>query len=410
MLCAFTLLVLGVVMVNSAGMRVQPLGVDGVQTDGITLESILLSRPTGFMVASLVVMAIASRMPVGWLSDLPKRLLGDKPPAVSIVVLWLGAAVIAGGLMSVYVPGIGKTVNGSARWVELPGAGFSFQPSEIAKWSLPVLLAVFVTLRGPRIAGLASGMLPALIAIGLVAGVVVLEDLGTGVLITAAAGVTLIAGGARLWQLGLIAPIGIAAVGASILSSDYRVRRITAFLDPFEDPKGDGYHMLQSMFAIAGGEGTGRGLGFGLQKFGYLPEDQTDFLFAVVCEELGIAGAAVVVGLFAALLLAGLSIVRNEPRRVIKIAGVGVLATVGFQALINLLVVTGLGPTKGIALPLMSQGGTGWMLTALMLGLLVAADREQADMQLDDQPTNGDLHDEDDADARDPVGLYGQPA
>jgi len=169
--------------------------------------------------------------------------------------------------------------------------------------------------------------------------------------------------------------MGLAAVGLAILASPYRVARLTAFLDPYADPQGTGYHMIQSMGAVAGGGFFGRGLGHGLQKFGYLPEDRTDFLFAIICEELGTPGAALVVFLFAGLLLAGLAIVRREPDRLLRLMGVGVITTVGLQAVINLAVVTGLGPTKGIALPLVSSGGTGWILTAFSLGLLVAIDR-----------------------------------
>src|SRR6185295_7665477 len=146
----------------------------------------------------------------------------------------------------------------------------------------------------------------------------------------------------------LAALVGL--IGA-IWVSPYRIKRLTAFLDPYADPQGAGYHMIQSMAAVAGGEGPGRGLGHGLQKFGYLPEDKTDFLFAVICEELGVVGAAIVIGLFVCLIWAGLAVVRREKCLVLKLVGLGVIATVAFQALINLVVVTGLGPTKGIALP-----------------------------------------------------------
>ena len=136
----------------------------------------------------------------------------------------------------------------------------------------------------------------------------------------------------------------------------------------YQDPDGIGYHVIQSMAAVAGGGLPGRGLGNGLQKFGYLPEDTTDFIFAVVCEELGLIGAVVVVCLYAALLLSGFGIVRRAAHPFERLLGLGVVLTLGFQALINLLVVTGLAPTKGIALPLLSWGGTGWCLTAFSIG------------------------------------------
>jgi cell division protein FtsW len=191
------------------------------------------------------------------------------------------------------------------------------------------------------------------------------------------AAVMLIAAGARLWHFAAMAPLGLAAVAGAIIVSPYRVKRILAFMDPYADPEGTGYHMIQSMVAVANGQVFGRGLGFGLQKFGYLPEDRTDFLFAVICEELGLMGATAVIALYAGLLWAGLAIIRREPNTLLKLAALGVVATVGLQAVINLAVVTGLGPTKGIALPLLSSGGTGWILTAASLGLLVAIDRTQ---------------------------------
>jgi cell division protein FtsW len=173
-------------------------------------------------------------------------------------------------------------------------------------------------------------------------------------------------------------PVMVAGVVAAIITSPYRVKRILAFLDPYDDPKGIGYHTIQSLLAIANGGGFGRGLGHGLQKFGYLPEDRTDFIFAVICEELGVAGAALVMGLFGTLVWTGFTIMQRETNAMLRLVTMGVIATVGTQAVINLLVVTGMAPTKGIALPLLSYGGTGWILTAFSLGLVIAIDRTQA--------------------------------
>jgi cell division protein FtsW len=175
-------------------------------------------------------------------------------------------------------------------------------------------------------------------------------------------------------------PVGGAAVAAAILHSPYRVQRLLAWRDPFEDPQGIGYHIIQSLSAIAGGGVAGRGLGQGVQKFGYLPEATTDFVFAIVCEELGLAGAALVIALLVALLWSGLAIIapsdpRLRPPTFRRLLGLGILLTIGFQALMNVTVVTGLAPTKGIALPLVSHGGTGWVLTAFSLGILISIER-----------------------------------
>jgi cell division protein FtsW len=285
---------------------------------------------------------------------------------VSIVVLLL-----------VYVPGLGHEVNGATRWVRLPG-GVSFQPSELAKWAMPAVLAWWGWRRAGAMRSFVHGLMPPLLLLGAVSAIIVKEDLGTGALVFGVGVVVLLAAGARVWHVAVMAPVGLAGVAAGILAEPYRMERITGFLRPWQDPAGANYHMIQSLAAVAGGEGSGRGLGFGLQKFGYLPEDRTDFLFAIICEELGLVGAAVVIALYGAILLSAAAIARRERHPLTTLLVLGVAATLGFQALMNLMVVTGLAPTKGIALPLLSAGGTGWILTASSLGVLVSLDRSAA--------------------------------
>jgi cell division protein FtsW len=306
--------------------------------------------------------------------------------------LAVGTLALLATLALVYVPGIEREVNGAHRWINLRLPGLeSVQPSELAKWAIVPLVAFYAARLSGRAArrGLApdttnhlarffTGLVPALVCIGAVSAFIVLEDLGTGFLVAVSACIVLLAAGARLWQFAMFIPLGVLGVVVAIIQSPYRLRRITSFLDPYADPQGDGYHMIQSMVTVAGGGFAGRGLGHGLQKFGYLPEDTTDFLFAVLCEETGFAGAALVTGLYAVLLWTASGIIRKEPSVLLKLTALGILATVGIQACINLVVVTGLGPTKGIALPLLSAGGTGWILTALMLGVICAIDRAQA--------------------------------
>ncbi len=353
------LLCVGVVMVASAGMSVG-------QTDPVTLRSIAFSRPAAYAAGAFALLLIVSRLPV-------RSFARQGLPQLSLALLW-PLSVIA--VMLVYVPGIGKTVNGARRWVEVPGVPFGFQPSEIAKWAMVGFIAWYAVRSGTRLKRFTSGLLPALGLLGIVAGLVTIEDLGTGVLIGCAGVLVLIAAGAKVWHFAAVAPVGLAGLAIALYNEPYRLRRLEAFTDPFADPQGTGYHIIQSLVAIANGEGFGRGLGFGLQKFGYLPEDRTDFLFAIICEELGIAGAASVLALYGVLLCAGLAIIARQRTRLLQLAGLGILATLGGQALMNLVVVTGLAPTKGIALPLLSAGGTGWLITASCLGVLVAMDRE----------------------------------
>lgn len=388
-LCALALLTLGVVMVNSALMTVAPVDGNGNQLPGVTAESILTSRSTLYMALALAALAVCAMLPVRRLARLAAGLGGDDPdsPAANRLLV-IGVCGLLALLATVYLPGVGYSVNGSARWLRFGGQ--SVQPSELVKWGMVGLIAWYGCVRAGRMHRFWKGLVPALTALGVVCVVIVKEDLGTGVLVASACGLMLLAAGARVWHLAAFVPLGLAGVVLAIVLSPYRVQRILAFIDPFQDSQGTGYHVIQSMAAIAGGGGTGRGLGHGFQKFGYLPEDHTDFLFAIVCEELGIAGAMLVLTLYVLLLMTGFSIVRRETDRLLRLLGFGIMATIGLQAVINLFVVTGLAPTKGIALPLMSSGGTGWILTAACLGLLAAMDRTQPAAARTDEPVEAD--------------------
>ncbi|MBL0926826.1 MAG: cell division protein FtsW [Phycisphaerales bacterium] len=358
-LAAFTLLCIGVLMVSSAIMSVDP-------KQAVTIQSLLTSRSTIYMVLAMVAMLACAALPVGQLASRPNA---------TAWIPWL-APVILVCLLTVYVPGLGHEVNGSRRWIKVPGVGdLTMQPSEIAKWGLVLLVAWHAARRGPAMGKFWTGLLPALIVVGLISGLVAHEDLGTALLIASTACVLLVAAGAKIWHFAMMVPFGALGLAAALITNPYRITRLTTFLNPYAHPEKEGYHMIQSLVAVSNGEVFGRGLGFGLQKFGYLPEDHTDFLFAVICEELGVAGAAVVVALYIMLLWAGWAVVRKQPSPFLKLLALGIVTTLGIQALINLFVVTGMAPTKGIALPLLSSGGTGWILTAASLGLLVAIDR-----------------------------------
>lgn len=397
-LCALALLTVGVVMVGSAGMELRPvLPAEGAKatvagprsfTDGVA--AVVLSKNGLYMALAVLAMCSMALLPLDRMFGGNRRRWGaegvegaeqgrEAPRGSSLAfwVLGLGTLFLAGIVATSYMPGLSHPVNNSRRWIAVPGFGsLTIQPSEFAKWGLLVVFAAYGAWRASQMRSFWKGLLPALVALGLVGGMIAHQDLGTGVLVVCAGSVVLLAAGARVWQFAMFIPAGIAGVVALILDNPYRLQRIETFFDPYVQPQKAGYHMIQSMLAVSGGEGTGRGLGFGLQKYGYLPEDTTDFLFAIICEEMGMIGAAAVIGLYVALIWAGLGIVRRQSSPMLKLFGVGVLTTIGLQALINLAVVTGLGPTKGIALPLVSSGGTGWILTAASLGLLIAMDPE----------------------------------
>lgn len=350
-LSAIALLCIGVVMVHSAGLSV---GASGTDAPWLTIQS----RPVVYALLAVGAMFTVWMLPAEWL----RRFLFRIGPLTPLMML--------GAVLCVYVPGFGHEEKGALRWVKAPGIELTAQPSEIAKWAIAIFVAWYAVRFSGRLKLFWKGLLPALAAIGLIALIVAIEDLGTGVIIAATGSLLLIAGGARITHFLMMAPVGIGALAALILTSDYRVRRLGAFADPYADPEGSGFHIIQSLVAIANGGPSGRGLGFGLQKFGYLPEDRTDFLFSVICEELGLVGAAGVISLYLVMLWCGYLIVRTLPDRFSALVATSVLVTIAGQATMNLFVVTGLAPTKGIALPLLSAGGTGWVLTGASLGLL----------------------------------------
>lgn len=355
-LAVIALLVIGVVMVNSAGLTVDA-------RTPIALQGILLGRPALYAALAIAMLGIGSLLPVERLFTLR----GGLSP-----IPWIVAGMIV-LLLAAHLPVIGREENGARRWINL---GFlTFQPSEFAKWSLPLVVAWHCARRGDALGRFRTGFLPPIAIAAVVCALIAKEDLGTAVLVFSVCVAMLLAAGCRLWHAALLMiPAAIGVVGL-ILTSPYRVNRILAYLDPYKDSQGIGYHIIQSITAVAGGGVLGRGLGNSVQKFDYLPEDTTDFIFAILCEELGAAGAVVIAALYATILLCGLGVVRRATSPFSRLLALGTILTLGFQAVMNLAVVTGLAPTKGIALPLLSRGGTGWLLTAFSIGLLVAIDR-----------------------------------
>ena len=349
LIVATALLALGAVAVQSAGMTVTQSG---------TVADLATNRTTLLAIAAVAALLLGRSIPVAWTTS--------RTVAVTSIV-------VAGVLLAfVLVPGIGSKVNGARRWINFGPIGF--QPSELAKWALLLFLAWYGATRVRHMGQFRRGLLPALAVVGLLCGLILLEDLGTAVLIGTVATIMLIAAGARLKHMIMLAVPAAAALLAAIAVEPYRLKRLQIFLDPWADPEGKGYHVIQSMAAIHGGGIGGRGLGNGIQKFGYLPEDTTDFIFSIITEEFGLLGTTLLVGLFITLLWAGWRIVTSQVRPERQLLALGIVAMISLQTLMNLLVVTGLAPTKGIALPLVSSGGTGWVMTAFMLGVLARLD------------------------------------
>ena len=273
-------------------------------------------------------------------------------------------------LVLLFIPGIGTKVGGSSRWFRF--AGFSFQPSEMAKLSLAFYLAYSMSKQGPNMSRFSIGFLPHVLVAGIYMILILLQpDLGTAVIIGCWALILLFVGGARLFQiftaLLLFMPIVLWLIG----QADYRLKRWWAFLNPWEDPEGLGFQIIHSFMAIGSGGIFGVGLGNSKQKLFYLPEPHTDFIFSVVAEELGLMGLTVVVVLFGMVIMRGIKIALNATDLYSSYLAMGITSFFGLQVLINMGVVMGLLPTKGLTLPLISYGGSSLVISLLGIGILL---------------------------------------
>jgi cell division protein FtsW len=365
----------GIILVAAALMTV---GLVAAASTSASLEAPILradffetpfGRQTVFATLGFAIVLLVARMghePLRWR---PGRWL---QPSV-----WLLLATIA-CLILVWVPGIGVERNGARRWMQLGVGTFAvgFQPSELAKLTLVIFLAACLARQpGEGIRRFFKGLLPAALTIGLCAALVGAEDFGTAVLLAAVGGLMLLAGGARLLHLLLLTLPALATFAWLLVARPYRLQRLTAFADIWSDPRGEGYHPIQSLITIASGRWFGQGLGSGTQKYGYLPESSTDFVFAVWCEETGLVGAVTVLLLFGLLLYLGTRAARAARTAFGRLVALGVTLMVTLQAVMNIAVVTAAAPTKGIALPLVSAGGSGIVFLGASIGLLAGIAR-----------------------------------
>jgi cell division protein FtsW len=291
---------------------------------------------------------------------------------------WLLLVAGIGCLVVVVVPGIGHTVNGSTRWLLL--GPVTVQASEPARLCLLLYLASYATRRSRELSESLAGFSKPMLFVGGAAGLLLLEpDYGAAVVLIATSLAVLFVGGARLRDCLLAFVAGGAALGILAFSAAYRVERLTNFLDPWADPFAGGFQLTQSLIAIGRGDWFGVGLGESVQKLFYLPEAHTDFVFAVLTEELGFAGASVVVALFGvvvyrAIVLGQQAIRSGLPFQGLVSTGIGLM--LGFEAFINIGVNSGLLPTKGLTLPLISYGRSSTIVTLVALGLLMRIHHE----------------------------------
>jgi cell division protein FtsW len=281
-------------------------------------------------------------------------------------------------LVAVLVPGVGTQVNGSVRWLNV--GLFRLQVSEPAKLMILIYLASYLTRHGEEVRTQLSGFIKPLALLGLAAILLLLEpDFGaTVVMLSTAMGMIFIAG-ARLWQFGGMLGLGGVSLAGLAVSSPYRMERLTTFLNPWADPFDSGFQLTQSLIAIGRGEWFGVGLGASIQKLFYLPEAHTDFVFAVLAEELGLLGVCVVIALYAVVVWRAFVIAIQAEKAGNGFASLlahGIGIWIGLQAFINMGVNMGLLPTKGLTLPLMSYGGSSMVVVCAAIALLLRADYE----------------------------------
>ena len=270
--------------------------------------------------------------------------------------------------------------NGCKRWIVLPGLG-TLQPSEIAKFAVVLVFSHIISLNHDRMQGFAAGVLPFVILLGLVAVLMLLEPHLSGTLLILSIGAVLMfVGGTGLRWFALAGGLGVGAVFAAVLALPqlvpYAADRLSSWRDPFADPLGEGHQTIQSLYAIASGGVAGLGLGNSRQKYLYVPEPQNDFIFSILCEELGFVGAALIIFLFLLLLLRGITLAVRARDKFGALLVVGFVVQVVLQAILNIAVVTNTIPNTGISLPFFSSGGTSLLMLLGEMGIVLSVSRQ----------------------------------
>lgn len=292
-------------------------------------------------------------------------------------------------LMLVLIPGVGHEVNGARRWLNL--GPVNLQASEVARLCFILYLASYVTRHRAQVQTRIRGLLRPMLPLGLASVLLLAEpDFGSTAVLLAVAAVILFLAGAKLLHMVLLGAAGIGTLAMLLVSSPYRLKRLASFRDPFADPFDGGFQLTQSLIAIGRGEWTGVGFGNSIQKLLYLPETHTDFLFAVIAEELGLVGVVLLMLLFGLLVWRGFAVAQTACAREDYFAAYvawAISAWVGLQAFINMAVNMGLLPTKGLTMPFISYGGSSLLVTCASLALLLRVDRENRMAARTDGPT-----------------------
>jgi cell division protein FtsW len=282
-------------------------------------------------------------------------------------VVWGLLAVTAAALVAVL---FSPPINNTRRWFGIAGVGI--QPSELAKLTLAIFVAWMLERRMHRVNDMFYSLVPLAVITVPIVGLVLLEpDFGSAMTILAIVGAMVFAAGLSMRYLVGLSVVGLPLVAVVLMSADYRRKRLLSFLDPWADPLGDGYQIIQSLIAVGSGGIFGQGLMGGVQKLFYLPEPHTDFIYAVVAEELGFVGSSAVVLCFCLIAWRGLRAAASAPDRFGALLAVGLTTMIAVQAFVNISVVLGLLPTKGIPLPFVSAGGSSLLISLVSMGILL---------------------------------------
>lgn len=293
---------------------------------------------------------------------LPYRLL--RPLAYPLLGITLGL------LIAVLLSPLGLKAGGSTRWLRL--GPLSFQPAELARFALVAYLAYSMSRKQGRIKEFSIGFLPHVIVLALLCSLILLQpDFGSAVILTALTWIMLFAGGVRLSHLASALAVAAPLLGYVAILKPYRLQRLLAYTDPWRDPAGDGYQMIHALMAFGSGQAWGAGLGQGMQKLFYLPEPHTDFIFAVIGEELGLIGVATVLFFYGLIIWRGYGIARQAPDAFGALLATGLTTALALQICINMGVTLGLLPTKGLTLPFLSYGGTSLLMSMASVGVLM---------------------------------------
>jgi len=279
-------------------------------------------------------------------------------------------------LILVLIPGIGTVRNGSRSWFGI--GGFGIQPSEFTKLGLIIFTSKYLSKNSKDLRSITKGVLPILIVLFSVFGLIMLQpDFGTGVVIVVSIIVLLFVSGVKMGFFVKIGILGLIGIVVLIIIAPYRMERIVSFLNPWSDPLGSGFQIIQSLYAIGPGGLLGLGLGNSIQKHFYLPEPQTDFIFSIISEEFGFMGILIVATLFITIIYQGIKISIKCENSFGKYLSFGIIFSLAFQTLLNLMVVVGLIPVTGVTLPFLSYGGSSLLITMVSMGIVLNISRSE---------------------------------